>query len=308
MLPFFRSKFSLILIFLFILSITVPLAFISIRLQETYAAPPSTPSKGYHASQAPHHSSVKFDSSISNWPEFHGDEARDGTASSNTFFSNTNANTLTPVAGPGFTTTNAAMSSPAIYQGVVYYTSNAPVTTVVNGVTQTLDTSTIYAVDATLGQVLWSTQTPACGKHTKPEYIVSSPAVTTGMVNGVATTEVFIGSGANKEAKGCIYDFNGQDGSLIWEYGTANQVNSSPAIMATNNGYLAVVGDNNDYIHAFSVDYNGPLGGTGVQIWSYNNRNDPSPPGYSQYCLPAPTLCGDSVWSSPAEGLVMING
>jgi hypothetical protein len=142
MLPFFRSKFSSILIFLFILSITVPLTFISFRFQETYAAPPSTHSKVYHASQTPHHSSVKFDSTISDWPEYHGDAARDGTASSNTFFSNINANTLTPVAGPGFAITNAAMSSPAIYQGVVYYTSNAPVTTVVAGVTQTLDTST----------------------------------------------------------------------------------------------------------------------------------------------------------------------
>ncbi|MGH2498266.1 MAG: PQQ-binding-like beta-propeller repeat protein [Ktedonobacteraceae bacterium] len=302
---FFKSKLLHLWLFLFALSMVVSLAVTGIHAQATHAAVPSNLSRVYRSAQTTNHSSAKFDSSTPDWPEFHGDAARDGSQPSNTFFSKANASSLTPVSG--FAPTSTAMSSPAIYQGIAYYTSNMPVT---NGATQKLDVSTIYGVDALTGQVLWSEQTPACGTgvYAKPEYIVSSPAVTTGLVNGVATTEVFIGRGANKEARGCIYDFNGLDGTLIWKYTTANQVNSSPAIMATNNGTLVVVGDNNVYVHAFSVNYNGSLGGNGIQVWSYNNSNDPPPPGYAQYCLPAPTLCGDAVWSSPAEGLVMVNG
>ena len=77
--------------------------------------------------------------------------------------------------------------------------------------------------------------------------------------------------------------------------------------MSTNSGNIVVVGSNDDYVRAFSVNYTGPMKGSGVQLWSYDTRNDSPPPGYGQYCEPSPELCGDAVWSSPAEGVVMIN-
>ena len=82
----------------------------------------------------------------------------------------------------------------------------------------------------------------------------------------------------------------------------AQQVYSSPAIMTTNSGTIVVVGDNDDYVRAFSVDYSGSLGGSGTQLWDYNTRYDPAPPGHAKYCQKNEELCGDAVWSFPAEG------
>jgi outer membrane protein assembly factor BamB len=239
------------------------------------------------------------------WPEFHGDAARDGDQSANTVLSKANADSLVPVSGSGFTATGAAMSSPAVYHGRVYYATNMQ--EVVNG--KNLLISTMYAVNAKTGQTIWSRRFPGCGTFKNQKYVFSSPAVTTGMVNGIAMTEVFIGRGGLSESQnGCLYDFNGQTGAVIWTYGTALPINSSPAIMSTNSGNIVVVGDNDGYVHAFSVDYSGPMKGSGVQLWSYDTRNDPPPPGYAQYCQPSPELCGDAVWSSPAEGVVLIDG
>ena len=78
--------------------------------------------------------------------------------------------------------------------------------------------------------------------------------------------------------------------------------------MTTNAGTIIVIGDGTNYVHGFSVNYNGPANSQGTPLWAYNTRKDIAPPGYSQYCQPAPQLCGDSVWSSPAEGLVTVNG
>lgn len=244
-------------------------------------------------------------SATADWPELHADAARDGAQSTNVHFSKSNANTLVPLTGSAYTTTGAAMSSPAIFQGILYYAANTQTT---SGST-TLAISTMYAVNVSTGQTLWSEQFPACQNFTMKEWSFSSPAVTTGLVNGTSTTEVFIGWGAKMPgAKGCVYDFNGLTGNVIWTYLTKAPVHSSPAIMTTNAGNIVVVGDNSTYVHAFSVDYTGNIGGKGLQIWSFNNSNDPPPSGYSQYCEPAPALCGDAVWSSPAEGTVLVNG
>src|SRR5205085_1024750 len=132
-----------------------------------------------------------------------------------------NAGSLVPVSGSGFTTTGAAMASPAIYQGTVYYTTNMQ--EVVNG--KTLSISSVYVVKAHTGQVLWSRRFPGCGTFTNQKYTFSSPGVTTGVVNGVATIEVFIGRGALSAGQnGCLYDFNGKTGAVIWTYGTAQPI------------------------------------------------------------------------------------
>jgi hypothetical protein len=139
------------------------------------------------------------------WPEFHLDAARDGNQEADTLLSKANASSLVPVSGPGFTTTGAAMSSPAVYQGILYYAANMPVT---SG-TRTLHISTMYAVNARTGNIVWSKNFPHCPNVTKSQYVFSSPAVTTGLVNGVATQEVFIGWGPMKSNMGCLYDFTG---------------------------------------------------------------------------------------------------
>ena len=78
--------------------------------------------------------------------------------------------------------------------------------------------------------------------------------------------------------------------------------------MTSNSGSIVVVGDNDDYVRAFTVNYAGSLGGSGTQLWAYNTRFDPAPPGHSKYCQKNEELCGDAIWSSPAEALVMVNG
>ncbi len=139
--------------------------------------------------------------------------------------------------------------------------------------------------------------------------MISTPAVTTGLVNGVSTTEVYVGWGTSwPNMGGCLYDLNGADGSLIWDFPSPVPVFSSPAILSTNNGNIVVSGDDDHVVRAFSVNYNGALGAKGVQLWKYDDRQDAPPPGYSQYCGPAPAVCGEAVWSLPAEGLVTVNG
>ena len=251
-------------------------------------------------------SSEPTDSAPTDWPEFHGDVARDSYQPTNTSFTKANATTLTTVSGPGFTTLGSIESSPAIYQGVVYAVAG----TLVTSGTTTSDVSTMYAIDASSGQILWQSIVPTCNTGTNQEWIASSPAVTTGMVNGNATTEVFIGWGAPKSGKGlgCVFNFDGSTGNLIWSFPIHAEVDSSPAIMATNTGTIIVIGDGTNYVRGFSVNYTGPLNSRSTPLWSYNTRTDVAPPGHSQYCQPAPQLCGDSIWSSPAEGTVMVNG
>ncbi len=299
---FLRSKFSLLLIFLIILSIAVPLAITGIHLQSTHAAAPSTAS---HTSQAPHRFSQNFDGTLPDWPEFRGDSARDGNQSTNTILNKSNATSLVPVSAPAYTTTGEAEDSPSIYQGILYYVAN----TIVSTPTKTLYVSTLYAIDTTTGQIVWQEQFPTCGTNKKPAWVSSSPALTTGLVNGVSTTELFIGWGTSGSSKnGCVYDIDASTGNLIWSYVTAGQVTSSPAVMSTNGDSIVVVGATAGNLLAFPVNYTGLLGGQGPLLWVYSTRNDIPPPDHAQYCEPAPQYCGDAIWSSPAEGIVSVNG
>lgn len=301
---FIRAKLFMLLSGLVLLLILMQMTMVSTRASTTQAVALKTISQLQHTSAGPYLPPVSLKSLPADWPEFHADAARDGNQGTNTRLSKANATSLVPVSGQGFTTTGAAMSSPAIYQGKLYYAANMPV---ISG-TKTLHVSTMYAVNANTGTIIWSKTFPHCPNVTKSEYVFSSPAVTTGLVNGIATQEVFIGWGPITGNTGCLYDFNARGGAIICTYVTDSPINSSPAVMSTNTGNVVVVGDNDSYVHAFSVDYTGAMRGNGVQLWQYDNRNDPPPPGYSQYCLPAPDFCGDAVWSSPAEGLVQVNG
>ena len=285
-----RPTFGSILISMVILAFVIPLALFSTQTHQTDAASPPHPARPLTGTPI-------------DWPEFRSDAARDGDQSGNTQLTLANANTLVPVTGAAYTTTGSVNSSPAIFGGTLYYAANLP---------NTPDAATMYAVSIATGQVLWSVPFPACGKMSQPDsYVLSSPAVTTGYINAMGTTEteVFIGRGSRyNDGYGCLYDFDGTTGNLIWNHVTPSQILSSPAIMTTNNGSIVVVGDDADYVRAFSVNYAGALGGRGTQLWVYNTRYDPPPPGHSQYCQKNEELCGDAVWSSPAEALVMVNG
>lgn len=253
--------------------------------------------------QAPQVRHIAYNSSIADWPVFHNDVLRDSNQGTDTQLSKSNANALVPVTGAAYTTGGEVMASPVVYHGVLYYSVN---TRVPSG-TKQLPYSTLYAVDVSTAQVLWSTPFPLCAKMTKTDYTFSTPAVTTGMVNGVATPEVF--SGWGDISRGCMYDFNGSTGSLIWDYATTGPTNASPAFFPTNNGTIVVFGENDNKIHAFSVNYTGTLGARGKQLWQYDNANDqPVPPGTAVYCQATGQSCGDAVFGSPAEGLVMVNG
>ncbi len=287
-----RPTFGSILVAMMILAFVIPLALFSSQVYQTHAASPS-------------HLARPLTGTPIDWPEFHGDAARDGNQSVNTQLTKANANTLVAVTGSAYTTTGAANSSPAIVGGVVYYAASGSRTAVASN-------ATMYAVSVATGKTLWSVPFPACGNMPQSQsYVLSSPAVGSGYIAALGTTamEVFIGRGSRYNGNtGCLYDFDGATGALIWEYSTPQQVYSSPAIMTTNSGNIVVVGDNDDYVRAFSVDYAGSLGGSGTQLWDYNTRKDLAPQGHSKYCQKNEEVCGDAVWSSPAEALMMSNG
>jgi hypothetical protein len=127
--------------------------------------------------------------STGDWPELHGDAARDSDLPSDTLLSKTNANALSLVPGFSYPSLGSMESTPAVYQGVVY---DPAMTSTGSGKTTTY-ISTMYAFDATSGAILWSETFPPCPKVRNSEWVLSSPAATTGMVNGVATPEVFVG-------------------------------------------------------------------------------------------------------------------
>src|SRR5947209_8790216 len=222
----YRMRYSVRLECLFILSTLFMLTSAALAVPPVYLHATSTAAT-VTLSQRDFFVQGQQSSTPIDWPEFHSDAARDGDQSANTVLSKTNANALVPVSGPGFTTTGAAMSSPAVYHGRVYYATNMQ--EVVNG--KNVLISTMYAVNAQTGQTVWSRQFPVCGTFKNQKYAFSSAAVTTGMVNGIATTEVFVGRGGlSKSQNGCLYDLNGQTGAVIWTYGTAQPIDSSPAI------------------------------------------------------------------------------
>lgn len=266
-----------------------------VHLQTMRNAPLHSDAASGYGLQAQSSFTADDGSALAPWPEFHGGAERDGQRWLNTQIDKADAASLVSVTGPAFTNTGMAMSSPAIYHDVLYYTIEIP-----------KSYSVMYAVDAITGLIIWSEPFPRCGQKAKLEKVYSSPAVTTGVVNGVVMTEVFIGWSG--DGRGCVYDFNGQSGAVIWTYATPNEVWSSPAIMSTDNGPIVVVGDLDDYVRAFSVNYLGTVGDQGTQLWEYDNRNDPPPPGFAKYCKDPREKCGDAVWSSPAEGEVMVNG
>ncbi len=291
-----RSKPFLILsVMLMMLLISIAsFAAVSLYMHTAYAAP-----------QQGQHKATSTLTPGQDWPEFHGDAARDGNDSSDTVINKSNATSLVPVTGPGFTTTGSAEDSPVVYQGIVYYSASQEQN--ING--QLVHSSTMYAVNASTGAVIWNEPIPTCGTYTNTQFDDSTAAVTTGLVNGVSTVEVFMGYGTSwPHTNGCVFDLNGTDGSIIWDYASPLPVFSSPSIISTNSGNIVVVGDDYHEIQAFSVDYSGAIGGTGQQLWHYDDRKDVPPSGYSQYCSNPPILCGGSVWSSPAEGLVTVNG
>lgn len=287
-------KFVLALDTLVILLIAIPIALTSIHA--LHATSPDLSPLKQHIRQVP------YDSSIADWPEFRGDASRDGNQSADTQLSNANANTLIPVSGAAYTTTGQVMASLSIYQGIMYYPANTRIKSGGNF----HDVSTLYAVDISNGQVLWSKPLPFCAQVNQASYSFSTPAITTGIVNGVATTEVFVGWGDGHI--GCLYDFDGLAGTIIWTFTTAKPIQSSPLIASTSNGNIIVVGANDTYIHAFSVDFTGSIGGKGVQLWDYSNANDPPPPNVQKYCQIPGQSCSDANWGSPAEGLVPVNG
>ncbi|HLX39033.1 MAG TPA: PQQ-binding-like beta-propeller repeat protein, partial [Ktedonobacteraceae bacterium] len=287
-----RPTFGSILISMVILAFAIPLALFSSQVHQTYAASPPRPARPITGTPI-------------DWPEFHADAARDGAQANNTQLTKANSTSLVPVTGSAYTTTGAVNSSPAIVDGVLYYAASGARTALP-------DNATMYAVSVITGQTLWSVPFPPCGTMSQQQsYVLSSPAVGSGYITALGTTatEVFIGRGSRyNNGVGCLYDFDGATGALIWEYETPQQVYSSPAIMTTSSGTIVVVGDNDDYVRAFSVDYAGVPGGQGTQLWDYNTRNDIAPSGHAQYCQKNEELCGDAVWSSPAEALVMVNG
>lgn len=164
------------------------LTFISVHSYISHAAESSKVDLRNYVQEIHNILSEPTDSVLTDWPEFHGDVARDSYQPTNTTFNKVNATTLTTVSGPGFTTLGSIESSPAIYQGIVYAVAG----TLVTSVTTTTDVSTMYAIDASSGQILWQSIVPPCINDTNQEWIASSPAVTRGMVNGNTTTEVFM--------------------------------------------------------------------------------------------------------------------
>src|SRR5690242_3695776 len=270
---------------LLMLVMAVPIALGSFFLVRGALADQPTPL------QVPAQRHIAFNSSIADWPVFHNGVLRDGSQSTDTQLSKANANALVPVTGAAYTTVGEVMSSPIVYQGVLYYAVN---TRVPSGSKQ-LPFSTLYAANVSTGQVLWSVPFPLCAKMKNTDYTFSTPAVTTGTVNGVATTEIFVGWG--DISRGCAYDFNGADGSLIWQYQTTGPTNASPAFFPTNKGTIVIFGENDNKIHAFSVNYTGTLGGHGKQVWQYDNATDsPVPPAQAQTCQVPGESCGDAVF------------
>ena len=93
-------------------------------------------------------------------------------------------------------------SSPAVANGVVYFSSNDP-------------GSSIYALSARTGAELWS-------YDTHDYFLYSSPAV----ANGV----VYIGS-AGYDCCGHLWALDADTGAELWRYATNGWVISSPAVV-----------------------------------------------------------------------------
>ncbi len=200
-------------------------------------------------------------------------------------------------------------SSPAIYQGNVYFTQpQNQLITCLNANTGSLvweepvggrpaksltifddklyfgaNTDKIYCWDATTGSSIWD--------FTADGDINSFPAIN--------NNKVFVGS-----TDGNLYCLNVNNGSKIWSYDTGGVVNSGPAVA---NGYV-YFGSWSNYIYCLSED-------TGVFIWKYlTDEHVSSSPAVAYdkiyatswstlYCIDA--YSGDYIWSyTPNMGFI----
>lgn len=129
-------------------------------------------------------------------------------------------------------------TAPAVDNGSVYVT----------GASDSNSNGTVYSFDASTGNLNWT--------FSIGDYIwKSSPTVVGG--------KVYFGASDNK-----VYCLNTNDGSLVWNYGTASSVSSTPAVV---NG-IVYIGSDDHKIYALNAD-------TGNLIWSYDTGND----GYNGY-------------------------
>jgi outer membrane protein assembly factor BamB len=142
-------------------------------------------------------------------------------------------------------------TAPAVDNGSVYVT----------GASDSNSNGTVYSFEAATGYLNWS--------YSIGDYIFkSSPKPVDG--------KVYFGTSDNK-----VYCLNANDGSLVWNYGTASSVSSTPAVV---NGIL-YIGSNDQKIYALNAN-------TGNLIWSYDTGND----GYGGSIQNAPAVANGKVY------------
>ncbi|MEA3327721.1 MAG: PQQ-binding-like beta-propeller repeat protein [Chloroflexota bacterium] len=112
-----------------------------------------------------------------------------------------------------FEASAAIYSSPAIYDGAVYFGS---------------DDGNLYAVDITSGELLWAFPTG--------DRVVSSPAIANGILY----------FGGND---GYLYALKLSSGEVLWSFETGNRVTSSPAI----SGGMVYFGSDDGFLYALDA-------------------------------------------------------
>jgi len=178
-------------------------------------------------------------SANADWPKFHENNQNTGMASD-------------PLLPPltktwEFKTARAILSSPAIYNGVLYVGS---------------EDANFYAINATTGKLIW--------KYKTGRSVRSSPAVSEGIV--------YFGSNDNN-----LYALDAETGTLLWNYTTMSWVHSSP-VVNNNTVYIgsldgriyALNSKTGEYLwHAYTPDeiHSSPAIYDGiVYIGSYNGN------------------------------------
>jgi len=113
------------------------------------------------------------------------------------------------------------------------------------------DDATVYAIDATTGDVEWTFTDPG-------DWVWSSPTV----VDGV----VYIGEGGAFETEDwdySVFAIDAETGEEIWSFDAATQSESSPNVV----GGVVYVGFENGTVQAIDAE-------TGQEIWTYNTGED----------------------------------
>jgi hypothetical protein len=200
------SKRLLVLFFCIVFTASLVVSLAAVNHFQAHAQEPSS-----HTALPGIHSD-----STGNWPEFHGDAARDSDQPGETLLNKSDVTVLTQVPGFSYNNLGSMESFPDVYQGIVYVTG---MTQTVSG-TKTTDVSTMYAINAVTGAIVWSETFLLCATLHTSEWVLSSPATTSGMVNGVLTPEVFVGWGSPDGGGkyGCLYDFSGLTEQLICRF------------------------------------------------------------------------------------------